>query len=84
MSNFFHDEEPNRPSQMKLITDADHNYCHMYDKVTVTSTHKNNNLASVNKYRLKKYSHNIYPVITIVVMTLGLKTSKRRIGLAHS
>ena len=54
--NFSIGEEPNRPSQMKLITDAHHNYCHMYDEVTVTSTRENNNLASVTKYCLK-YTH---------------------------
>ena len=54
MQGFYHGIEPSHPSQIKLLSDNHINYRDMYDEITVTSTHKSDNINSTHKYRLKK------------------------------
>ena len=54
MSKFYHGDEPNRPSQIKLLANAHINYRDLYDEVIVKCKNKQDTMADIITYRLKK------------------------------
>ena len=53
MSKFYHGQEPNNPSQIKLLANAHINFCELFDEVDAVATSKKDDIGTAKKYMLK-------------------------------
>ena len=53
MSKFYHGQEPNNPSQIKLLANAHINFRELFDEVDAVATSKKDDIGTAKKYMLK-------------------------------